>query len=540
MSLLSLINIGKSTLYASQAALNVAGHNIANVNTPGYTRQEVVLETASPIVPMATGYMGIGVAVKAIERRYDRFIETQLLGQETNLGKSTAMDQVFGQVEQVFNDSAGAGISESLNALFDAWQSLSANPEDTAQRTVLLSKAASLAGTLRRMDRNLVATVGGINDDISSAVERIGAIATDIALLNGRIVEVEAGGTATANDLRDSRDMLVKELSGLADIETLEDATGSLNVFLGMRSLVDGQRAATLSTATESSGDLRILLDGKDMTAQIAEGRLGGLLASRETVESETLPGLRLLAAALTKEMNLLHRAGYGLDGTTGNDFFAPLSLSTTADSAGATVTSATVTDPAALTLSEYSISIGAGNAYTVADAGTGATVATGTYASGGSIAFEGISVVITGTVAEGDAFTVSPLTDAAANMSVSVSDSRKIAAASAASALPGDNSNALAIAGLADAAVDALGDDTFSAFYSGLVTEAGAHARDAADLMTFDVNLKSELVNRRESASGVSIDEEATKIIAFQRMFEAGARIIKITDELFQTVLQL
>lgn len=540
MSILGLMNIGKSAIFASQAALNVAGHNIANVNTPGYTRQEVILETATPIVPLAGGYIGIGVAVSAIERRYDRFVESQLLGQEKSFGKSTAMDQVFAQVEQVFNDFGGAGLSRNLQAFFDAWGSLSANPEDAAQRSVLLSRADALAGAVKTMDRSLAATVEGINDDIDAAVGRINGIAGDIALLNGRIVEAEAGGTASANDLRDARDKLAAELSGLAGVDTLEDARGSLAVYLGMRSLVDGESAVPLTAAPDASGNLQLSLSGQDLASGSVDGRLGGLLASRDTIESGLLSGLRRLAAVLTKETNLLHRAGYGLDGSTGNDFFAPLSLATTDSSAGGSVSSAAVTDLSALTLSEYAVSIGAGGAYTVTSSDTGATVASGTYASGAPIDFEGIRIVLAGTVAAGDSFTVSPLTGAAANMGVSVTDPRKVAAASAAGALPGDNANALRIAGLADAAVASLGSVTFSSYYGGLVTEAGSLARDASDLKAFDENLRAEIRNRRESASGVSIDEEAANIIAFQRAFEAGARMIRITDELLQTVLQL
>jgi flagellar hook-associated protein 1 FlgK len=541
MSLLNLITIGKSAVFSSQAALNVTGNNIANVNTPGYTRQEAVLETASPVVPVPGGYLGTGVDISRIERHYDRFIETQLLGQEQNFGNSSAMDQVLGQVEQVFNDPGGGGLSKSLNAFFNAWQSLSTNPGDTAQRTVLLSNANSLVSTMKGMESVLLGTLKQVNGEIADVARQVNGIATDIARLNTQIVGIESGGGgAKANDLRDTRDQLVTRLAGLVEIGTREGQNGSLAVTVGMRNLVDGDKVNTLTTKPDATGDLGLSLDGIDITSRIAKGRLGGLLASRGDTESGPLLDLRRLAAALTKEMNLLHRPGVGLDGTTGNDFFAPLSLSTADTSAGAEITSATITDPAALTLSEYSISIGAGNAYTVTNKDSGGVVATGTYSTGSPIAFDGIRVVVTGTAAAGDSFTVSPLTGAIANFGVSITDPRKIAAASDANALPGDNTNALRIAGLADASLASLGNATFSGYYGGLVLKAGKLAQDASDLQQFDANLRSELSNRRASVSGVSLDEEATNLIAFQRAYEAGARIIKITDELFQTVLQL
>jgi flagellar hook-associated protein 1 FlgK len=541
MSLINLLNIGKSAIFANQAAINVTGNNIANVNTPGYTRQVAVLQISTPIVPVSGGYLGMGVNVSSIERRYDRFISGQLLGQEQNYGKSSTMDQVLGQVEQVFNGNGGAGLSGALNAFFDAWQGISANPGDTAQRTVLISDANNFVTAAKQMESSILGTLKDINKAISDAAGQVNGIATDIARLNGQIVQIESGGgSAKANDLRDARDQLVTQLSGLGDIGTLEDKNGSLTVTLGMRNLVDRETVNPVTAIKNAAGDASLSLDGVDVTSRITKGSVGGLVASRDAVASGPLADLRRLAAAITNEMNQLHSAGVGLDGTTGNDFFTPLSLSSTGSSAGASVTSATITDPSALTLSDYSISIGAGNAYSVTNKDSGAVVATGTYASGNPIAFDGISAVLTGTVAVGDAFTVSPLTGAISNFGVAVTDPRKIAAASDPTAVPGDNTNALRIAGLADAAVSSLGGATFSGYYSGLVADVGKLARNASDLQQFDANLRSELQNRRDSASGVSLDEEATNLIAYQRAYEAGARIIKITDELFQTVLQM
>jgi len=541
MSLINLLNIGKSAIFANQAAINVAGNNIANVNTPGYTRQAAIFNIATPIVPVAGGYIGMGVSVTSIARRYDQFISGQLLAQEQNSGKSSTMDQILGQVEQVFNGNAGAGLSSSLTAFFDAWQSLSANPGDTAQRTVLLSDANNLVTTAKQMESSILGTLKDANKAITDAAGQVNSIATDIARLNAQIVQIESGGgAAKANDLRDARDQLVTQLSGLVDIGTLEDKNGSLTVTVGMRNLVGGETVNLMTAIKNAAGDASLSLDGVDVTSRITKGSVGGLVASRDAVASGPLADLRRLAAAITNEMNQLHSAGVGLDGTTGNDFFTPLSLSSTGSSAGASVTSATITNPSALTLSDYSISIGAGNAYSVTNRDSGVVVATGTYASGNPIAFDGISVVLTGTAAAGDAFTVSPLTGAISNFGVAVSDPRKVAAASAASALPGDNTNALRIAGLADAAVSSLGGATFSGYYGGLVSDVGRLAKNASDLSQFDSNLQSELQNRRDSASGVSLDEEATNLIAYQRAYEAGARIIKITDELFQTVLQM
>jgi flagellar hook-associated protein 1 FlgK len=132
----------------------------------------VILEIATPAANSA-GYLGRGVTIAGVQRSYARFIEGQLLGQEQSLGKSTAMDEVLSQVEQVFNDSAGLGLSESLQAFFDSWESLASDPDDTAQRTVLLSDAESLVSTAKQMEKDLLETIGEINDEIADIADHV-------------------------------------------------------------------------------------------------------------------------------------------------------------------------------------------------------------------------------------------------------------------------------------------------------------------------------------------------------------------------------
>src|SRR5659263_43184 len=207
----------------------------------------------------------MGVSVTSIARRYDQFISGQLLAQEQNSGKSSTMDQILGQVEQVFNGNAGAGLSSSLTAFFDAWQSLSANPGDTAQRTVLLSDANNLVTTAKQMESSILGTLKDANKAITDAAGQVNSIATDIARLNAQIVQIESGGgAAKANDLRDARDQLVTQLSGLVDIGTLEDKNGSLTVTVGMRNLVGGETVNLMTATSNAAGDAGLSLDGVD------------------------------------------------------------------------------------------------------------------------------------------------------------------------------------------------------------------------------------------------------------------------------------
>ena len=547
MSLFGLLDIGKSALLASQTALSVTSHNIANVNTPGFSRQEVILNIANPVT-VRGGLMGMGVMVSGIKRNYDNFIQGQLLLQQQNHGRTSAQSQVLSQVEQIFNEVKDLGLQVSLQDFFNAWNAVASNPEEYAPRTILLKKADALVLSAQQMERGILETLKHTNENISDITERINSISSEIARLNDCIVQIEAGGSAEkAIDLRDQRDNLLNELSNLVEFSSYEDEKGSVTVMVGMRNLVNGKTTNKLSTTVSIDGNLDLQLDGIDITSRINKGQIGGLIASREAAES-SLTGLRKLVAAITNEVNILHKQGFGLDGATNLPFFNELSVydQNLTDSA-AGITSKTIIDPSALTYDEYEIRFidDAGtlkyNIYNTNDNSL-ITPAPITYSSGNNIDFEGLRVVISDGATgpqDGDKFFISPIRDAISNMDVAITDTDQIAAAATTAGVPGDNSNALALTNLAQSQLTELG-GTFESYYRGLVSEIGTISRAASDSLKFDENLLYEIENRRESISGVSLDEEAANLIKFQRSFEAGARMIKVTDELLQTILNL
>jgi flagellar hook-associated protein 1 len=539
VSLLSLFDIGKSAMLASQTALSTTGHNIANAQTPGFNRQDVILESATPVTGMG-GLIGAGVRVSDIRRNYDRFIQSQLISQQQNLGRSDAMNRSFSPVEEVFNEEQEMGLLNSLNDYFNAWNEVSVNPEGLAERSLLLQKANGLVTMAKRMERTIEDDLGQINESMDDIVNRINTITKDIAQLNGRIVEAEAGRNGEkANDMRDQRDNLLSELSNLIEINSYENIDGAVTVMAGPGTLVAGEKVGTLSTQTNQEGNKDLHLDGINITPQITKGQLGGLIEARSDIASGPLLGLRKLVASITIEVNQLHKAGYALDGTTGNDFFNPLQLSVVGLSQGATATAAII-DPSAVTLDEYMITFdGLGN-YSVYKKGSGTVVTSGTYTSGSPITFEGLQVDIAGTVTAKDSFSVSPLTSAVKNFGVALTDPQEIAAASSATTIPGDNRNAVDIAELQQSNITGLGDSSFTDFYKGIVSTVGTMNREASDNFNFDQNLLTQIENRQQSVSGVSLDEEAANLIKFQRAFEAGAKMIQVTDELLQTILNL
>lgn len=539
MSLFGLFDIGRSALFASQTGLSVTSNNIANVNTPGYSRQEVVLEIANP-VSSGRGFIGRGVTVAGIRRNYDKFIQMQLLGQQQNRGRSYVINSALSEIEGVLNDQDGLGLSQSLQDFFNAWQEVATNPEGLPQRFSLMYKAGQLIDRAKEIEQRITSTLRNIDISIDDTVNKINELSERIAFLNERIVQIESGlNSERALDLRDQRDSLLRDLSDLIDFSYWEDENGAINISTGMRNLVSGISVNRITSVATSQDGRRIILDGIDITGRIQRGQLGGLLAVKGDIESKTLYSLRRLVASITKEVNLLHNSGYGLDGSTGNDFFTSLTLSTTDSSPGADITSATISNPSSLTLHEYDITFDSLNNYYVTDRQTGSIISTGSYVSGNLISFDGIDITITGTINATDKFSVSPLTTAIKNLSLAITDPEKIAASSSLTGLPGDNSNALSIYNLSTFAINDLG-DTFMDYYRGIVTVTGTMSRAASDSLTFDENLLSEIQSRRDSVSAVSLDEEAINLIRFQRSFEAAAKMIKVTDDLLEMVMNI
>jgi flagellar hook-associated protein 1 FlgK len=540
MSLNGLFDIAKSAIYTNQLALNTITNNIANANTPGYSRQEVILEVANP-VQVRGDFVGRGVTSGGVRRHYDKFLQLQIIGQEHSYGRSTALESGLSQIEQIFNEAQGLGIGDILDEYFNAWQDVATNPESQTDRTSLLQKASALVQAVKQMELDIEDTLKYINEDIKNIVTDINAITSEIASLNAKITQVEAGLSAEkASYFRDERDQKLTELAQLMNYSWYENDNGAVTILAGGRSLVNGEVSYSMSTQIDVDGNRQVYLNGEKITSIFSSGTIGGLISSRNDINNTPLHSLRRLIASIIKETNILHRQGYGLDSSTNNDFFDPLKIYTVNYSSGGYVSSASVTDVTQLTLDEYSVEFTSSTAYKVYDKQTGSLITSGTYTDGSPINFEGIRVVIKGSPASGDSFLVSPLKGVIKDFDVSISDTDKVAAASSSSALPGDNRNALSIAGLSQTSISDLGSASFDEYYEGIVSGIGIMSKAAHDSLEYDDNMRYELQKKRDQVSGVSLDEEAADLIRFQRAYEAGARILKITDELMQTIINL
>lgn len=543
-SIFGIFNIGKLALFANQRALAATSQNIANVNTPGYTRQEAVLEATAPL-NSAPGQIGTGVRVAEIRRIFDQFVQKQLTAEQSNLGRLGVEEGILGRVEAVFNDSQGTGLSQSLSEFFSALHDLANNPQGPSERVALLERARALTGQFAMSDRQLQQIRTDLNSEVQGVVREINTLATQIADLNGQVRQAEISGQH-ANDLRDQRERLLGELAEKIDIHTVEDAFGTVSVFVGGGKLLVESEAYSLRAVpdAENAGFSNVAFDlgggTTDMTSVIRNGRLKGLIDLRDTLLPGYINELDQLAAALVNEVNQQHRAGFGLDGSTGLDFFSPLAPTVNGLSAntGSGVVGATVSSPALLTLDSYQLTFSGGN-YTIQNVRTGVST-TAAYVNPTTVAFEGIQFAMSGAPANGDVFEISAHQGMAGSIALSAIDRNQIAASSTLAGVPGNNSNALLLSQLQEMQVTGLGSATFQDFYSRFIGEIGSRSQFAQRSLSAEQIINEQLGNQREEISGVSLDEEATNLIKFQRAFEASARLISVADELLQELLAI
>ena len=349
------LNTAMRALMANQQALSVVNHNISNANTLGYSRQTVKLTTSIPF-PMPTfnrvaivGQMGTGVQVQMIQRHRNDFIDLQLRAEYESLSQWRVTQDVLQQAELFFHEPSENGLSAAFSRFWNSWTELSNRPQDAAVRQALRENAVDLASTLNDTYGRLSALRADVNDQVGLKVQQINSLSERIATLNEQIVKVQSVGYQP-NDLRDQRDVLVDELSRLASISYVEMSNGALSISLGGRNLVYGEEHNSLQVVEDlTNGNMYAVqwaVDG--VPATVLGSELRGLLDLRDISLPGLMDKLNQMAATLVEEVNALHRSGYGLNGTTGQDFFTALAGSEASTIAVASAVAADVANIAA------------------------------------------------------------------------------------------------------------------------------------------------------------------------------------------------
>jgi flagellar hook-associated protein 1 FlgK len=324
------LDVGRTALATQQKAIAVTGNNIANVNTPGYSRQRVNMEQSEPLMSDGS-QMGRGVqANRQIERIYDQFLESQLVAEKHNYGRWETQKEGLAKVELLFDEASGYGINNALSMFWSSWQDLANNPTGHVERTTLVANSEILSDTFNRMAADLDQLQTETDTAVQSLVDEINPISEQIAELNWKIASIEGTGS-TANQYRDERDLLLKDLSEKIDIEYFEDGDGFVHVMVGEgKPLVDHTNSWQLETRTNTTTGMQDVYwvdsagNAQDITSEIEGGNLKGHLEVRDNYIPGYLTRLDDLAGEIITRVNTLHFNGYGADGvSTGYDFFS-------------------------------------------------------------------------------------------------------------------------------------------------------------------------------------------------------------------------
>ncbi|MDN5346730.1 MAG: flagellar hook-associated protein 1 [Clostridia bacterium] len=488
------INTALRGLLTHQKALETTAHNIANANTPGYTRQQVIM-AATPAYPVPAmsrpggqGWqVGTGVDAQEVRRIRDEFLDKQIWHESHTLGAWERRRDVLQEIEVVFAEPSDTGLSTLMSQFWASWQELSKYAESSPVRTTVVETATALAEALRHTYQQLETIREDINQMMEIKVIEINSLARQIADLNKQIAAIKAAGDQP-NDLMDQRDKLLDELAKIIDFRVQEQGDGSVQVFLADSSgnytidLVEvntnGKLVRKLDVNRDGDNNTIITWVDNDLSdgitvandaVNITNGELYGLQVVRDEQLAVFKANLDTLANGLRDRVNVIHQAGKDLHGNDGRVFFT-------------------------------------GN-------------------------------------------------NGAADIDVNPairSDVTLIAAAGTAGG-PGDGSNALSIAqlqhellqesdsdsdGYVDTLVTGSGGVTFDDYYKNFTARLGVAAHEAVRMVENQNVLVQQLTNRRESISGVSLDEEMAYMIQFQHAYNAAARMISTFDEMLDTII--
>jgi flagellar hook-associated protein 1 FlgK len=457
-SLFGSLSIAVRSLLAQEGALDVVSNNISNVNTTGYCRQLPILTEAPPL---DTGQISIGNGVEfdGVQSVRDNILELRIDQETQQQNQLQSYVNSMNQVQSLFNETQGAGLSDAINKFFNGFQTLSDNPTDGPSRQAVISAGQNLASEFQQTGQQLSSIQQGVDQEVTQTVAEINSDTTQLASLNQQIASLE-GNSEQAGMLEDQQYSVLNSLSKLANVAVTDSGDGSLTITTtdGVP-LVAGTQSFALTTAADpSTGFQHIFSQGSDVTSRFTGGQLAGLLEARDQSIPSAISNLDNLAAGIISAVNTQSQKGYDLNGTKGGNFFQPVVQPSPGSNAGA-----------------------------------------------------------------------------AENMAVAITDPSLVAASS--DGTQGDNANALALANIQNQSI--VNGETATDFYSNLVSTVGNDVSSATDEQESVSLVLKQLQNQRSDTSGVSLDEEASNLILYQRAYEAAAEVVSAINSITNDVLQ-
>ncbi len=360
-STFSGINIALRAVLTNQRAMDVISHNVANVNTPGYTRQEAVLVTSEPwtepglVHGSNPGQVGTGVQISQIRRYATSFFDQRIRGESQALGRWQITRDALDQISVMFTEPSETGVAAALDQFWSSWQDLASNPESMAARETVIQDSTNLTTLFNTFYSQLANQQKDTDHRLDGYAQKVNEIASELARLNTTIAKVESIGDQP-NDLLDRRDVVLDRLAEIADIQYAIGENDATTVAIGGHSLVMGSQSVALQVSPDpANSNLRKLTWADDGSqAAISDGEMAGVIHVRDSVIPDLQSKLDALAQSLISSVNTLHNAGYALDGTTtGLDFL---------QGTGARDIAVAFDDPALVGAAVNASSIGDGN----------------------------------------------------------------------------------------------------------------------------------------------------------------------------------
>jgi flagellar hook-associated protein 1 len=357
------LSIATNALSADQGALEVTADNVANANTPGYSRQEPVLTEQTPILE-GNLLFGMGVSLQSIQSIQDPVLQLEIQQGTSVQGQLNSFLDGMNQVQSLFNATGGTGLQSDLSNFFNSFQSLATNPTSSSLQQDVLSAAQDLTNDFHQESSSLQQIQSGLDQSVSQDVTQVNQLTSQIASLNGQIASLQGQGQDTGT-LLDQRTQLVNQLSNLIGLSVTNNASGNYTLSTPNGSLlVVGNQSFNLQTELNSSTGMQdIYSNGQDITSSITQGELGGLIQARDTAIPGALNSLDTLAYNIASAVNTQSAKGYEVSGAQGGDFFTALSGVTGA----ASQISVAITDPSQIASSSDGTQGNNGNALALA-----------------------------------------------------------------------------------------------------------------------------------------------------------------------------
>jgi flagellar hook-associated protein 1 FlgK len=577
MSLSAAMNIGRTGLVASQLGIQIASNNIANVATPGYSRQVGVLSPIRGNTLGANVSIGNGVLMSDIRRQVDEALQQRLLHAGSDQAAANQYSGILSQIESALGELNNNDLSSEFTAFFSAW-SESAN--QTQANSTVVQSGQRLADFMSRLRGELVDQKRSLDGQLSTQVDRANSLISTIADLN-RAVSSSEGGGGTASALRDQRGQALTELSQLMDITVVDQGSQGLDVLVGSMPVILGSQARNIEVQQVTQGgstQARVRLASNHQELSISSGAIGASITGRDTAIDTVISTLDTTATQLAFEVNRLHSTGTNGNGfadTTGTLSFtladrtlalndpnnqATSVLPYSATHGGFTVTvrddasgaSRTVRIPVDLDGIDDTGQQGFSNDTSVEDIRAALDAVDGIHASftadgklqvtadggskfsfsddtSGALAVLGVNSFFVGT----DASNLQVRSDL-------VSDPSQLTTGRIVDGEFVENGTSLEIAKLQDKALDSLHGQTIAQAWRDAAQAIGVQAAAATTTLDAATSVQASLQAQRDGISGVSVDEESINLLNFQRMYQASARVISVADELTQTLLNL